>query len=136
MQGKQAATMASMLTARPLVALLIVLLALCGVQAMATSSQLEPCDPSQEDADQVVRPGDIVCQGVVIDSLDPVDEEDAFAEFLASRRLLQCRKCKCLPRCSRCLIMACGDGICTGLCRLPSETHNCELLRCSRAQES
>ena len=114
----------------------LVLLALCGVQAKASGAQVLRASGSLENAGLAIRPGDVVSQHVVIDSFDPVDEQDAFEEYLVSRRLLQCRKCKCLPRCSRCLVMSCEDGLCTGFCKLPSDTSNCEIFRCSRAQEA
>ena len=125
------------LAARSFIALaVIVLLALWGVQAESAGEQAAPCSTSHEGDGSVIHPGDEVSQDVVIDSLDPVDEEDAFEEYLVSRRLLQCRKCKCLPRCSRCLIMSCQGDTCRGFCKLPSPTHNCKILRCSRKQDA
>ena len=130
--------MTSTLPARPLLTLaMVVMLALSGVRAEESRPQATPCAASQGDlANLAIHPGDEVSQDVIIDSLDAVDEEDAFGEYLASRRLLQCRKCNCLPRCSRCLVMSCEDSLCTGFCKIPSETHTCEIFRCSRLQEA
>lgn len=80
-----------------------------------------------------VHPGDIIENHVVIESLEPVAEAVAFADLVAGRRLLNsgCRKCSCLPRCSRCLINKCHDGLCSGLCRVPTAGQRCAILRCS-----
>ena len=129
--------MPSVLPAHSFIALaLIVLLALCGAHAKESGAHVIRSSGSLENSGLVIHPGDVLSQDVIIDSFDPVDEQDAFEEYLVSRRLLQCRKCKCLPRCSRCLVMSCEDGLCTGFCKLPSNTSNCEIFRCSRAQEA
>ena len=141
-QFPEAVNMAPTPAARPLTVISIavsLLLAMAAREVHAEStlgSQPTLCTGSHEHTETVIHPGDEVSEDVLIDSLDPVDEEDAFGEYLASRRLLQCRKCKCLPRCSRCLIISCKTGVCRGLCRMPSATQNCALLRCSRSQEA
>ena len=135
MQVKQAKTMPSTLEAHSLFTLaLMILVTMCEVQSRTPPAQLAPCDIAQEDAEPVMQPGDEVSEDVIIASMDPVYGEDAFGEYLASRQLLQCRKCKCLPRCARCLIMSCDSDLCAGFCKVPSETHNCDIFRCARKQ--
>ena len=112
-----------------------VILGLCG-GGKAKTPEGAPCALSHSDTANIIHPGDEISQNVILDSLNPVTEGDAFGDYLASRQLLECRKCKCLPRCSRCLVMSCKDGICSGFCKLPSATHKCEILRCSRTQEA
>ena len=100
---------------------ILVLVALCGVQAG------NGCAISG-----TISPGDEIDNAVMLDSLEPVDEAVAFGG--PSRRLLQCRKCSCLPRCSRCLIHSCASGTCNGLCRMPQPGYKCSILRCSRTE--
>lgn len=93
-----------------------------------------PAPPAPEPTP--IQPGDVVDAHVTIDSLEPVPEALAFGELAAAggRRLLQCRKCKCLPRCSRCLINSCRAGLCRGFCRVPAPDSRCTILTCSREQ--
>eukprot|EP00892_Ulva_mutabilis_P011416 jgi/Ulvmu1/8647/UM046_0052.1 len=115
--------------------ILAILPVLCATCATAGST---PCSAARAvlEFDTIVHPGDEVNHDVVIDSVEPVSEAEAFEVVALGRRLLGCRKCSCLPRCSRCRIMSCTSGVCNGLCKVPTEGPGCSILRCSSNQSS